>query len=254
MAGAEPWQDICEMVGSPELNTAISSFDVGPIDPASFEQMWQHCVSECDEQSRIRIQSRKWSALDVFRCAGGWPFFGKVIGHQLLTLELSDADIDELLRPHFDVMWRRLGRSREILVAAENGQAEATTSVRALSRRGLLMEGVDGGFVPCGLAWSRYIREHSADAADLESEREVLNRRRAELLAELDEVKRIVYADDMLRQSLAREFALLAGWAKDCTDVAVIKSAANALSTSRGREAVVVTELCSHLSLQNVVD
>jgi hypothetical protein len=96
IAGATPWDYLCTLTGSPELNVIDApQIYLGPIDFEDFQLMWQ------DEVSKIEINSVliKNSGEFAFNASGGVPFYGKIIGSHMTSLTGKPTYI--ILKPYF---------------------------------------------------------------------------------------------------------------------------------------------------------
>ena len=161
ISGAMPWNQLCQMAGSPELNNIGSVLYVGPIESSDFQKMWSQCLSNCSEDVQKRIMGTNLEADDIYELTGGWPFYGKVVGHQLSSQYYKKDMFYEALLQHFGVIWNRLtDYERKELIGTDKGiTIDTGTSTRKFLRLGLIEEGPDGQLRLRGQLWTQFVRE-----------------------------------------------------------------------------------------------
>jgi schlafen family protein len=165
LAGSESWDRFAQRVGSPVFNFVSHTEFVSPLDTAGFGTMWMSCLSRSRVDEAVR---RNWPPPQtVHELAGGWPFYGKVIGDQLVRNQpearVDQAQVFESLRPHFQVIWNRLSPSEQ---DALTGRRRPTTGqARELQQLGLL----DGDTLrPRGTLFSRFIADQSITSTEVQ--------------------------------------------------------------------------------------
>ena len=166
IAGSIPWRKLCERIGSPEFNNTGEMLYVPPISEISFNEMWGHCLAASSDTIRDRVQHSFPDASLVYDLTGGWPFYGKLIGHFAATEPSYDQDdLYELLGQHFEVSWLRiLGANQQS--AFRPGQPSPPSMIRDLKKRGLICEDRTSQAIAArGSLWSRYVEEQVESVA-----------------------------------------------------------------------------------------
>jgi len=166
VAGALPWDRLCHMIGSPELNNIGAVFFIEPLDFEAFQEMWEQCLNDSSPTVRERVAGADLELAAIYELAGGWPFYGKIIGHLLSAGHHQENEFYEALLQHFGVIWSRLTPiERKQLTIAEQGLPQRMDpSIRTLIRRGLLeIDQQKGRLRPRGRLWSQYIREQLSE-------------------------------------------------------------------------------------------
>lgn len=161
IAGAEPWDQLSDTTGSPELNNIGGTFYIEPLDESAFREMWVHCLTTSSDTVRTRMRDSGFSPTEVFRLSGGWPFFGKAIGELLAVGAQSEAELLHALRQHYEIWWSHLKElDRKVLQAVVNDNPlRPEQRVVDLVRRGILTETTPETFEICGILWKRYLLE-----------------------------------------------------------------------------------------------
>jgi hypothetical protein len=88
IAGATPWDYLCTITGSGELNVIDAPpIYLGPIDYEAFQSMWQ------DEISKIEncAEQIKNSGEFAYQASGGVPFYGKLIGSHMASTKTQST-------------------------------------------------------------------------------------------------------------------------------------------------------------------
>lgn len=97
VAGAETWKHIGEVTGSGWGNTMHSPTYVDPLEKDDFMKMWD------DETQKVEIESKRNLLMSkaeyAWEKSGGVPFYGKLIGRELLVKK--DADVDYTILQNF---------------------------------------------------------------------------------------------------------------------------------------------------------
>ena len=170
IAGALPWNQLCKMIGSPELNNVGAVFYIDPLDAESFSQMWDSCLSASSPSMRNNVIETKLDINKIFNLAGGWPFYGKVIGELLSTDIQDEAIIYESLFQHFNTIWTRLSddERKALHDCITSKVTKNNSTVRNLIYRGLLEENNEL-VIPKGDLWSKFIQENLEQTQNLET-------------------------------------------------------------------------------------
>lgn len=111
ISGAASWDFLCSITGSPELNVIDAPIIyVGNIDYEFFCDMWEFEISKLDKYPESLNK-----LLDiVFKASGGIPFYGKLLGSQILT---SDKPLSyKHLKPHFQELYNSLQSEEKMIV------------------------------------------------------------------------------------------------------------------------------------------
>jgi hypothetical protein len=117
IAGSTPWDYLCSVTGSPELNVMDTPVVyVGNIDHESFCRMWQFEVSKLDACPESLDKHRD----SAYKASGGIPFYGKLLGSHLLTSEKPLVFI--LLKHHLQELYDSL-QSEEKTILTEISRA-----------------------------------------------------------------------------------------------------------------------------------
>ncbi len=183
IAGAKSWDKLCEMMGSPELNNTGSLIYLGPIGPESFKKMWNKGVEETEEELRTNLVNSPYGIEEVYTLAGGWPYYGKVIGQLISMGNYDETSYYQTLLQHFNVVWLRLDDREKFALYRSVGErrdgdiGDLSTEVRNLIWRGLIIRDGEGLAVPCGRLWGQYLVEQ-ADRYTPESTERINNRHR----------------------------------------------------------------------------
>jgi hypothetical protein len=168
IAGSTPWPQLCDTIGSPDLNNTSTTLYVHPLDREPFLEMWDYCLANSSPEVRGRVMASSLSSDNIYDLAGGWPFYGKIIGHQLAA---GNDDLFGALVQHFSVIWTRLSEeSRVCLEHATRGQHVREDAVLSeLIRLGLMQTSEVGESKPRGELWSRFIQEVLQTTPDKET-------------------------------------------------------------------------------------
>ena len=166
LAGAVPWNRMCAVVGSPELNNIAPVYYVSPISIVDFTQMWEHCVRESAERVRLNITNSGWHIDDIYKLTGGWPFYAKVIGDYLSTGVYQRPIFYESLLQHFNVIWSHLDSSERTLLKDVAGQNDVTINGHEIIKRGLLEINFQGEPEIRGQLWADYVIEQPVENID----------------------------------------------------------------------------------------
>lgn len=209
VAGVKPWVELCSLIGSPELNNIGAQLYVGPLDEPAFEAMWRQCLDGSSPEARARVSQAGVAVDQVYSLAGGWPFYGKVIGTYLCAGTYSPEVAYDTLHQHFDVVWSHLTDvQREQLIRCRGGcDAERDGTLNDLIARGLLISG--SRIHIRGQLWHRYVQERAADAkpaaaqqglpGDSDPELYNLTEEIIELITEINELALRLFGQDMFR-------------------------------------------------------
>jgi hypothetical protein len=109
VAGALPWNKLSDDVaGSPDLNKVTAQSFVSPLNLKSFTKMWEHCLSTSSLDVRRSVVAGNIDAEIAYLLAGGWPFYGKLIGEHLGLGSYIEDDIFDIASLNFQKMWFRL--------------------------------------------------------------------------------------------------------------------------------------------------
>lgn len=159
IAGVLPWDQLCNLMGSPELNNTGPVFYVEPLNKEAFQEMWAYCLGVSSNIFQERLSNNDVTLDVLYDLVGGWPFYGKLAG-QFLGSSLFNVDelYDSLLQ-HFNVIWSHLrDQERAILFSVDNDLGFTKNPLaRILVQRGLLEIPVSDKFQARGLLWSRYV-------------------------------------------------------------------------------------------------
>ncbi|WP_437642626.1 phosphorylase family protein [Sorangium sp. So ce854] len=164
IAGALTWNQLCDALGSPQLNAISSLHYLEPLAPEPFEAMWRSCLDDSTVDARRRASGT--AVEDVYALSGGWPFYGKLIGQHLASGGSLDS-IRNIAWLHFSVTLNRrhVAAERSILLAAANGLLTRDgATVREMIHRGLLQRDDDGFISPRGHLWAEYLREQEMES------------------------------------------------------------------------------------------
>lgn len=157
LAGAIDWGQYCLNHGSPPLNFIGERIRAEPLAAADFYAMWKHCVSLCSDDDRKRLKDI--DVAYVYELAGGWPFYGKVIGqHALVDASVDEVHLADVLRPHFEVIWRQR-TAEEKRALADVTKERPHSSITELLRRGLVEQHQTGIPRIRGRLWGRFVAE-----------------------------------------------------------------------------------------------
>lgn len=206
IAGSTPWDKLCSDIGSPELNNIGPVSYVQPLDPSSFEAMWNHCVNTSSRNVGEAINAASVRFEDVYDITGGWPFYGKVVGEQLSTGGVDENTIYESLYQHFNILWsRRTSQERRVLKARSQEMAQSSM-IKDLTRRGLL-EVRDGDYiVPRGSLWARFVAEQSDEthsATPVQSQ--MFGQQKEQLRVMVEEIGTLVYEINQTTQLSSKQ-------------------------------------------------
>lgn len=216
IAGGVSWDKLCEMIGSPELNNIGAVFYLDPLDFLSFTKMWDQCLVDSSLDIVKLVEKSNISLETIFDLAGGWPFYGKVIGAHLCSSQYNETFFYDSLFQHFSVIWAKLTHlEQEVLKQSEQAQILYDDSVvRYLHRRGLLATDTDGLFVPCGQLWAKFIRQQlmaespnlnkqvgASSPSDNNSKLTIIVEDIQELITEINETSLNINHEEMFRCS-----------------------------------------------------
>lgn len=103
IAGATPWDYLCTLTGSGELNVIDApTIYISHIDYSSFKLMWQAELKNTDNCS----EKLKDGCEIAFQASGGIPFYGKLIGSHIRT---SNIEINfSLFKSHYQELYDSL--------------------------------------------------------------------------------------------------------------------------------------------------
>lgn len=136
IAGATPWDYLCSITGSPELNVIDAPvINIGNIDYDSFCKMWQFELSKLDTFPEALDKSRDIA----YKASGGVPFYSKVLGSHLLTSQKPLSFI--LLKPHFQELYDSLQSEEKMILN------EISRIPRNFKSSKYLLELIDKGIV-----------------------------------------------------------------------------------------------------------
>lgn len=164
IAGSKPWDQLCQMVGSPELNNIGATLHVGPLDPGAFGDMWAQCLQDSSEEARSKVAESSASLDTVYGLTGGWPFYGKVIGNYMIAGQGSEDSFYSQLTPHFNVIWANLSEAEKRLMLDVQKGAARIGALGSLARRGLVVDTPE--LRPRGRLWSTFVDEQVESAQD----------------------------------------------------------------------------------------
>lgn len=103
IAGANPWDYLCTLTGSGELNVIDAPpIYISYIDNESFKLMWESELKNTENCSALLKDSIELA----FQASGGIPFYGKLIGSHIRT---SSIEINfSLFKSHFQELYESL--------------------------------------------------------------------------------------------------------------------------------------------------
>ncbi len=212
VAGALPWNQLCHVIGSPELNNIGVVLPITPLDSEAFRQMWEQCLADSSPAVRQHISMTNIKLDSIYEQAGGWPFYGKVIGQHMSSGSYNEDAIYEALVDHFTVIWSRLNfAERKQLNAVCKGLPEAVdASTQTMLHRGLVEYDLAGRLGVRGQLWSRYVRDQiSESATDLKPTVQESNEEKLglvvdkilDLVAEINESSLNISGEEIFRSS-----------------------------------------------------
>lgn len=136
ITGATPWDYLCSITGSPELNVIDAPvIHISNIDYDSFCKMWQFELSKLDTFPEVLDKSRDIA----YKASGGVPFYSKVLGSHLLTSQKPLSFI--LLKPHFQELYDSLQSEEKMILN------EISRIPRNFKSSKYLLELIDKGLV-----------------------------------------------------------------------------------------------------------
>lgn len=143
MIGAREWDCFHNDIGSGFGNTVESYKHLAPLTEADFAAMWE---AECDkiEDETAAMEIRRECAR-AFRSCGGIPFFGKLIGAELIRSG-TFPEVDKFLS-HFNELYRSLTSAQvNLLESMVTAPVKCPPSVERtrLVDFGLIAEGSEG--------------------------------------------------------------------------------------------------------------
>jgi cold shock protein len=159
IAGVADWVVYCEKFGSPEFNNISFTGRVGPIEKEDFIAMLEECAEKSSETIQKNIKASKFDIDKIYEMAGGWPAYGKLIGHHIGMGSADENELFDVLKSHFIVLWKRLDENeRSLFGMAAKGNLNKAVGTDFLER-GLLIKEKDGFIKPRGSLWLRFIEE-----------------------------------------------------------------------------------------------
>lgn len=136
IAGATPWDYLCSITGSPELNVIDAPvIHISNIDYDSFCKMWQFELSKLNTFPESLDKSRDIA----FQASGGVPFYSKLLGSHLLTSDKPLSFI--LLKPHFQELYDSLQSEEKLIIT------EISRIPRNFKSSKYLLELIDKGMI-----------------------------------------------------------------------------------------------------------
>lgn len=111
IAGATPWDYLCSLTGSPELNVIDSPvIHIGNIEYEAFCDMWNYELSKIEDYPESLQNLRDF----VFNASGGIPFYAKFLGSHILTS--NKPLVYTLLKPHFQELYNSLQSEEKVIL------------------------------------------------------------------------------------------------------------------------------------------
>lgn len=111
IAGAIPWDYLCTLTGSGELNVIDAPpIHVGPIELTAFKSMWASEISKIEHCEDLVKNNMNFSYLN----SGGIPFYGKLIGSHLLTIK--NKPTYNLLKSYFQEIYNALQNEEKTIL------------------------------------------------------------------------------------------------------------------------------------------
>jgi len=206
IAGVFPWDQLCNLMGSPELNNTGPVFYIEPLNNKSFQEMWKHCLGISSSAFQEQVENNNIELEALHELVGGWAFYGKLAGQYLGSSIFSENELYDSLMQHFNVVWSHMStQERATLFSSEKGGSLSDDPfARTLIQRGLLEASPTGITKLRGNLWARYVREQKLEAASSQSNPSLLTGVDGKLILMADEVAVLVTEINETSMNLGR--------------------------------------------------
>lgn len=213
IAGVLPWDQLCTLMGSPELNNTGPILFVEPLDFDSFLAMWNHCLTASSTDFQSQVEENAFDINILYKIVGGWAFYAKLAGQYLGSTVYNEDELYDSLMQHFNVIWSHLdAKERELLLYANfESPLVSNSQVRALIQRGLIEVSSTGLPRPRGSLWARYVlsrkedlslqQQYSNPKSEMEGNLTLLSDEIAVLITEINETSMNLHNGEVFKCS-----------------------------------------------------